>query len=166
MIRTSRASNRRLTDERGGNGFALIEIVVAMAIVAIVVTLVLPRVSREPGPGALEAKAYEIAALFRDDRNAAMMGRREVVSRIELDRRIAVSGARNRAIRVPDSVQIHMVQSDQEAFAGGGGIRFYPDGRTSGGVVTLHRGKYGFQVSVNWLTANVEVAPVTATARP
>ncbi len=166
MIRTSRASNPRPTLERGENGFALIEIVVAMAIVALVVSLVLPRISREPGPGALEAKAYEIAALFRDDRNAAMMRRGEVVSRIELDRRIAVSGSRDRAIRVPDSVEIHLLQSEREAFPGGGGIRFYPDGRTSGGVVTLHRGKYGFQVSVNWLTANVEVAPVTATARP
>ena len=125
----------------------------------------MPWVSREPGPAALEAKAYEIASIFRDDRNAAMLGRREVVSRIDMTRRIAISGSRDRAVRVPDSVGIELVQSDKEVFPGGGGIRFYPDGRTSGGVVTLHRGRFGYQVSVNWLTAHVEVVPVTPVVR-
>ncbi len=161
MIRTSRANNPRSAQ----GGYALLEIVVALAIVALVVTLVLPRISREPGPAALEAKAYEIAALFRDDRNAAMLARREVVSRIDMNQKLAVSGSQDRAVKVPDSVGINLAQSDREAFPGGGGIRFYPDGRTSGGVVTLHRGKYGYQISVNWLTANVEVAPVTAVTR-
>ncbi|MCT8974717.1 GspH/FimT family pseudopilin [Microbaculum marinisediminis] len=161
MIRTSRANN----PPRAAGGFALIEMVVALAVVALVVALVLPRVAREPGPGALEAKAYEIASIFRDDRNAAMLGRREVVSRIDMTNKVASSGSRDRAVKVPDSVGIELVQAQTEAFPGGGGIRFYPDGRASGGVVTLHRGRYGYRVSVNWLTAHVDVEPVTAVAR-
>jgi len=170
MIRTSRASNRPKAGLAkagcpGTSGFALIEVVVAMAIVALVVSLILPHIAHEPGPAALQAKAYEIASLFRDDRNAALLGRREVVSRIDMNQRLAISGSGNTAVKVPDSVVVDLVQSDHEAFPGGGGIRFYPDGRTSGGVVTIHRGTYGYRISVNWLTAHVEVAPVVAVAR-
>lgn len=132
----------------------------ALAIFGLVIGLVLPRVDRDPGPAALEAKAYEIAGIFRDDRNAAMMSRREVVSLIDLNRRIAISGSRGRAIRVPDTVEIDLVQSEAEVLPGGGGIRFYPDGQASGGTVTLRRGTVGYRVSVNWLTAAVDVSPV------
>jgi general secretion pathway protein H len=136
--------------------------VVALAIFGLVAALVMPRVDRDPGPAALEAKAYEIAAVFRDDRNAAMLTRREVVSLIDLNRRVAISGSRSHAVRVPDTVGIDLVQSEAEALPGGGGIRFYPDGQASGGTVTLHRGKIGYRVSVNWLTAAVDVSPVAA----
>jgi len=166
-MRTSRASNRpRATGQEtatrrdgGTGGYAMIEVVVAMAVVGLVVSLVLPFIAREPGPGALEAKAYEIAALLRDDRNAALNARREVVSQIDLARRIAVAGSQNRAVRVPDSVDIHLLQSGREARAGGdlGGIRFYPDGTASGGVITLYRNGYGFQITVNWATSRVIV---------
>ncbi|MEJ8574483.1 GspH/FimT family pseudopilin [Microbaculum marinum] len=149
---------------RPDDGFALIEMVVALAIFGLVASLVLPRVDRDPGPAALEAKAYEIAAIFRDDRNAAMLGRREIVSQIDLDRRIAISGSRSHAVRVPDTVAIDLVQSEAEVVPGGGGIRFYPDGQASGGAVTLHRGTYGYRISVNWLTAAVDVSPVAAVA--
>lgn len=160
MTRTSRASRQ---DARTA-GYALIEIVVAMAVVALVVALVLPWVSREPGPAALEAKAYELAALFREDRNAAMFGRRDVVSRIDVTNRVAVSGSRGQSIKIPDSVGMDLVQADVEAFPGGGGIRFFPSGRATGGAVTLRRGSIGYRISVNWLTAKVEVEPVQVVA--
>lgn len=147
-------------------GFALIEMVVALAIVGLVIGLVLPRVAREPGPAALRAKAYEIAGLLREDRNAALLSRRPVVSRIDLGRRVMVSGARGGYVRIPDSVAIDLVQSQEEAFDGGGGIRFHADGRASGGAVTLSRGDIGYRVSVNWLTAAVDVAPVAAQVSP
>lgn len=160
MPRIYKASNPL----RPNGGFALLEMVVALAIFGLVAGLVLPRVDREPGPAALEAKAYEIAGIFRDDRNAAMMSRREVVSLIDLDRRIAISGSGGRAVRVPDSVGFDLVQSEAEVLPGGGGIRFFPDGQASGGAVTLHRGKVGYRISVNWLTAGVDVSPVVAVA--
>lgn len=162
MPRTYRVNSVRSVN----HGFALLEMVVALAIFGLVIGLVLPRVDRDPGPAALEAKAYEIAGLLRDDRNLAMMSRREVVSLIDLNRRLAISGSGRRAVRVPDSVGIDLVQSEAEVLPGGGGIRFYPDGQASGGTVTLHRGKIGYRVSVNWLTAAVDVSPVAAVAVP
>lgn len=163
MPRTFRASRpRAIRPSRRDDGFALIEMVVALAIFGLVAGLVLPRVDRDPGPAALQAKAYEIAAIFRDDRNSAMLTRREVVSRIDLNQRVAISGSRSVAVRVPDSVEIDLVQSEAEVLPDGGGIRFFPDGQASGGAVTLHRGKVGYRISVNWLTAAVDVSPVAA----
>jgi general secretion pathway protein H len=156
MPATLRATSRR--DALGG--YVLIEVIGALAVIAMVVGIVLPWVSREPGAGALEAKAYEVASIFRDDRFAAISGRREVVSRVDLTGRLAISGSRDRAVRIPDSVGIDLIQSEKEALVGGGGIRFYPDGRASGGVVTLQRGDVGYRVTVNWLTSVVDVTRV------
>jgi len=136
--------------------------VVALAIFGLVAALVLPRVDRDPGPAALEAKAYDIAAIFRDDRNTAMLSRKDVVSVIDLKRRLAISGAGNGAVRVPDTVEMDLVQSEAEIRPEGGGFRFYADGQASGGAVTLRRGNYGYRVSVNWLTAAIDVEPVEA----
>jgi|FEC22Drversion2_1045045.scaffolds.fasta_scaffold00093_88 general secretion pathway protein H len=161
MPRTSPAPDRR-HDAR--EGFALIEMVVALAIIGLVMVLVLPRVAREPGPAALRAKAYTVAGLLRDDRNRALLDRRDVVSRVDLGKRVVVSGADGSYVRIPDSVSIDFLQSDQERAAGGGGIRFRADGRSSGGVLTLSRGPVGYRISVNWLTAAVDVLPVATRA--
>ncbi|TCT06500.1 general secretion pathway protein H [Tepidamorphus gemmatus] len=160
MPRTSPAPDRR-HDAR--EGFALIEMVVALAIIGLVMVLVLPRVAREPGPAALRAKAYTVAGLLRDDRNRALLDRRDVVSRVDLGKRVVVSGADGSYVRIPDSVSIDFLQSDQER-AAGGGIRFRADGRSSGGVLTLSRGPVGYRISVNWLTAAVDVLPVATQA--
>jgi general secretion pathway protein H len=161
MPRTSPAPDSR---HAGCAGFALIEMVVALAIIGLVIGLVLPRVAREPGPAALRAKAYAVAGLLREDRNRALLDRRDVVSRVDLGNRVLVSGADGSYVRIPDSVSIDFLQSDQERAAGGGGIRFRADGRSSGGVLTLSRGPVGYRVSVNWLTAGVDVVPVVAQA--
>lgn len=163
MPRTSRATDSRC---RSRAGFALIEMVVALAIIGLVIGLVLPRVAREPGPAALRAKAYSVAGLLREDRNRALLDRRDVVSRVDLANRVLVSGAGGGYVRIPDSVSIDFLQSEQERAAGGGGIRFGADGRSSGGVLTLSRGPVGYRVSVNWLTSGVDVLPVAAQAAP
>jgi general secretion pathway protein H len=154
MPATSTADDR----ERRDAGFALYELILALAILGLVASVVFPRVVRGVGPAELRTKSLEIAALFRSDRNAALRHHRDVVSRIDLTRGAVLSGATGYAVTVPRGVAMELVQSDREATAGGGGIRFRPDGRSSGGVLALRRGDVGYQVSVNWLTSGVSVS--------
>jgi general secretion pathway protein H len=144
-------------DRRRDAGFALYELILALAILGLVSGVVFPRVVRPPGPAELRAKAQEIAALLRSDRNVALRQQRQVLSRVDLGDGRVMSGAGAGVVSVPADVRLQLVQSSREAQADGGGIRFLPDGRSSGGAITLRRGDAAYEVSVNWLTAAVLV---------
>ncbi len=148
----------------GGSGFALYELILAMAILALVAGIVFPRVARGPGQVELGTTAQEIAALLRSDRNAALRRRSEVVSRIDPALGTVTSGASGGGVRVPAGVEIEFVQSSREMRGSAGGIRFLPGGGSSGGFLSLSRGAAGYDISVNWLTGGVLVA--TAYPRP
>jgi general secretion pathway protein H len=119
----------------------------------------LPRVARAPGPLDLNAKALEVAAVLRTDRNAAAHGGADVVTQIDIANGVVLSGIGVGRVDVPRGVKVDLVQSSRELRPGGGGIRFLGNGRSSGGVVFLSRNGVSFQIAVNWLTSAVIVSP-------
>ena len=149
---TSPAGSRRY----GDRGFALYELILALAILGMVVALVVPRLARAPGPVEIRTAADEIAALFRTDRNLALRLRRPVISKVAIDDGI-VYGAAGDIVEIPRGIKITFVQSSRQQGEQGGGIRFLPNGRSSGGVLTLTRQDFSYRISVNWLTAGVRV---------
>ena len=142
---------------RSTQGFALYELVLALAILSLVAAVVMPRVAREPGPAELRSSAQQIAALLRADRNAALRSGADVVSRVNLEEASITSGAASGILNLPSGAKIQFLQSSSEARGEEGGIRFRPDGRSSGGVLVLERGGTAYEVSVNWLTSGVTV---------
>ena len=153
------------TNRQAEAGFALFELVLALAILGLVAGIVFPRVARGPGPAELGTTAQEIAALLRSDRNSALRHRREVVSRIDVAQGMVTSGGSGGgAVRIPDGIKIEFVQSSREKRGAAGGIRFLPDGGSSGGFLSMRRGAAGYDIAVNWLTGGVLVA--SADPRP
>jgi general secretion pathway protein H len=151
---TSSAGDRT----RGDRGFALYELILALAILAMVAALVVPRLTRTPGPVEIRVAAEEIAALFRSDRNMALRLRRSVLSQVDVEDGVVRAGAGDEFVRIPRGVKIEFVQSSRVLANAGSGIEFRPDGRSSGGALTLSRESFSYRISVNWLTAGVRVA--------
>jgi general secretion pathway protein H len=120
--------------------------------------VVFPRVVRPPGPAELRETAQEIAALLRSDRNAALRHRKEVLSRLDLGGGRVTSGDGQQVVTIPSDIRTEFVQSSREVRGDEGGIRFRPDGRSSGGVLVLRRGDAAYEVSANWLTGGVLVS--------
>ncbi|MFG1302085.1 prepilin-type N-terminal cleavage/methylation domain-containing protein [Xanthobacter sp. V3C-3] len=141
-------------------GFSLLEMVCALAIVAALAALALPRLPLATSRSQLEARAVELAALLKADRAAAL--RRAVPVATELDApsgRIR-SGAGGRALRMPSDVRMETVLPQLcNGAPAGGRIAFLPSGMSCGGVVRLTRGGTGYEVRVNWLTGGVEIVP-------
>jgi general secretion pathway protein H len=153
MRQTSPTSSRR--DE---NGFALFDLLLALAVLALVAAVALPRMIRPPGETELGAKANEIAALYRADRNAAIRSRHQVVTLADIGARRIRSGAGGPPVTIPKTIAVEAIQAGRETAGDTGGIRFYPDGRSSGGGITLRRHGIAYEVNVNWLTAGVLVS--------
>ena len=68
-------------------GFTLIEVVCALAIIALLAALVLPAIPRATSRARLEAYALEVAALLTADRNAAIRRRTEVATVLDASAR-------------------------------------------------------------------------------
>ena len=157
MPLTSTADSRR----SGERGFALYELILALAILGMVALVVVPRLARAPGPVEIRTAAEEIAAVFRSDRNLALRGGRPVISKVDIEHGTILGGS-GEVVQIPRGIKFTFVRSSNEGGEDGGGIRFLPDGRSSGGVLTLSRERFSYRISVNWLTAGVRVSRVEA----
>ena len=106
----------------------------------------------------LKSAAREVAAGLRQARGQAIAQKAEAV--LELD----VTG---RAFRVLPDPRVHMLPAgiDIKLFTAQsdlvndriGAIRFYPDGGSNGGRVTLAAGERKYDVDVDWLTGRVAI---------
>jgi len=157
MLVTSTAGSRRRADR----GFALYELILALAILGMVAVVVVPRLARSPGPVEIRTAASEIAALFRIDRNLALRTGRPVIAKVDVEHGTILGGS-GEVVQIPRGIVFTFVRSSREGGEDGGGIRFLPDGRSSGGVLTLSRQNFSYRISVNWLTAGVRVTRVEA----
>ena len=135
-------------------GFTLLELSMAMLIMALIASLALPRILPGTSTSALRFTAWEVAAMLRADRNAAIGDRRAIETRFDLDGHKITSGASGRSIRLPDNVSLRLDSRVE------GRVRFTPDGRSSGGLFMLARGSAGYGVRINGFTGVVEIVAV------
>lgn len=131
----------------------------ALALIALLAALALPRVRPYDGGAALRAKAYEAAALIRADRDAARRTDREIASVVDFGRRRIVSGFGSESVGFPDGVTMRL-KADRFP-----GFRFFPDGRSSGGALTLAAGRRELVLLVSPLTSAVEIRVPQAAPR-
>lgn len=149
-------SGGRARDPRAG--FTLLEIVCALAVVAALAALALPRLAPGTSRPRLEAYAVETAALLKSDRAAALRRGVAVATTVDAARRRIVSGAGPRVVRLPGDVRVDTVLprscNGQPVRAA---VHFLPSGMSCGGVVAMLKGAVGYEVRVNWLTGGVEI---------
>ena len=141
-------------------GFTLIEVVCALAIIALLAALVLPAIPRGTSQQRLAGYAIEVAALLKGDRNAAIRNHAQVATSLDAKRRIVISGATASIVEIPADVSFEALLAqrcgDRRV---GATIDFFPSGASCGGVVALARQGVKYQIRVNWLTGGIEVVP-------
>jgi general secretion pathway protein H len=147
----------------GEAGFTLIEMVCALAIVALLVAVALPALPRATSRPRLEAYAVETATLLIGDRNAAIRRGSPVITRLDGRARTIRSGAGNASVILPNDVAFDaLVAETCEGRPAADSIEFLADGMSCGGAIVISRGDARFEIHVNWLTGVVEVRDITA----
>lgn len=135
-------------------GFALVELTVALAILALVAAVALPGSSRTAGPSRVRAEALKVVALLKSDRNMAISRGQEIVTRVDAAGQSIVSGAND--TRTPVSNAVTLAFSN----GGDGGILFHPDGSSSGGSITLRSRAAAYRIDVTAITGYIALSPV------
>lgn len=150
-------------DEVGGSsdGFTLFELLAVLTIVAIVLGVVMHLMPAGAGASGVRAGAADLANALRSVRVSAINTQREQVALIDVERRQVRFSHTRGSVTLDRSLKLSVTSADSERTGGSGaGIRFYPNGSSSGGTVVLRKGQLAYDVRVNWLTGKVSAAPL------
>jgi general secretion pathway protein H len=136
----------------------LLEMVCAVAMVALLAAILLPRLSRGTSRPRLEAYAVETAALLKADRNAAMRRRVAVSAEVDAVGRAVKSGSSGGVVRVPEDVVFEALLPERcDGRPALSTISFFATGMSCGGNIRLTRLGNWFEVRVNWLTGGIDI---------
>jgi len=136
-------------------GFTLIEMLVVITILAATMTFAGPLLSGGSQGARLQMAANELGSAFRLTRSAAVTRNAEMSLSIDVDKRTfksTVVAQRAFAPEIEAKVRFAAVIGNGAA---DGAFRFFPDGSSTGGDVTLSlRGKQE-KLCIEWLTGEV-----------
>jgi len=135
-------------------GFTLLELLVVLGIVAVVFgTMIL---FRPNASGArVDAAARAVLATLRLARAQAIERNAEIV--VSIDPQAHTVRSPQGKWQLPDGVHVTLTYAESERMGVAGGLRFYPDGQSSGGEISLGlEGRYA-RLTVSWLTGEARI---------
>lgn len=136
----------------------MIELLVVIAILGALAALVIPMVGPGVSTTELKGAARQIASGLRLARSEAMSSRQERFVTLDLEGRRFMVGADRREHALPKGVDLKLFTAQNDLVNDKvGAIRFYPDGGSNGGRVTIAAGERKFEVDVDWLTGRVAI---------
>jgi general secretion pathway protein H len=141
-----------------GRGFTLIEILVVLTLIGLIAAVTIPTFSGGVSTTALKSAAREIAAGLRLARGQAIAQRTEATLELDVAARAFRVLPDPRVHELPREIEIKLYTAQRDLVSDQvGAVRFYPDGGSNGGRITLAAGERKFDVDVDWLTGRVSI---------
>lgn len=131
------------------DGFTLIEVLVVLGIVGLILASV---VFARPRTAAVrvDMTARAVAVSLQLARHRAMTTSADVVFVVDpMKGEFGLPGAMH---KLPRGMSIAVTVAETERFGDSGGLRYYPDGQSSGGSILLTYEGRDERIAVNWLT--------------
>lgn len=144
--------------QRSHRGFTLLEILIVLGLMGLLAVLIVPRALSGNDYYTLGHNTRAVAGIMRLARGQAIAEQKEMVVTFDLD---------NKTYQLPpekpkaldDDIHLEVFTSEAEISADEkkAGIRFYPDGGSSGGRVTLTLADSNRAIDVVWMTGQINI---------
>jgi len=133
-------------------GFTLVEMLVVLAIMALVAAIAAPGLVSNYRTKNVETLASEITMRLRLSRTSAIASARPKQVVVDLGARVIRFGERD-IVTLPDDVKMTVVTGQETVVAGRQTVlTFLPDGSASGMDIALQQKGRTARIAVNWLT--------------
>jgi len=143
---------------QGEAGFSLLEIMIALAILAIAVTLVSVAYGRSGVGFRFDAAANELALSLREAHARALRSGRDVAVVIDVDMRL-YRLQEDPQVQLPEGIALDVISAGEVmASSRRPLISFGPDGGSTGGTIRLSLADRRTTISIDWLTGAVTTA--------
>jgi len=133
-------------------GFSLLEMVVAVAILALVSAMLMPLLAGPSDSLKLQASARDLLSALRATRAAAIAGNTEVALMLDVERRTFESPAFPRRSLEPGIAAKITFAAPMSEKRFQGGFQFFADGSSTGGDVQLEMHGRTAKICVDWFT--------------
>lgn len=141
-------------------GFTLLELLVVLAIATLLLAVTPPLLTAAIPAVETKAGARRITSALRLAREEAIRSGREAAFVLDVEAHTFRIDGPYRPARLPAGLELELMAAEREMQSETvGGVRFFPDGSSTGGRVIVKRGDSGWQIGVSWLTGRVELAP-------
>jgi general secretion pathway protein H len=143
---------------RGIRGLTLIELLIVLVIMGVIAAITIPIFGSGVSTTELKSAARDVAAGLRTARGQAIGQRTEAVLLLDVAGRAFSVPPDTRVHRLAPGIELKLFTAQRDIVNENvGAIRFYPDGGSTGGRVTLAAGERKFDVDVDWLTGRVAI---------
>jgi general secretion pathway protein H len=131
---------------------------VVLVIMVLVYTLAAPAFSTLVPGIELKSATRQVSAGLRKARSQAVTKKQEFTLTLDVEQRhFSVTGDEKR-YKLPSDLDFSLKTARRERVSQTiGAIRFYPDGSSTGGSITLATSDVSYTVDVNWLTGQVQI---------
>ncbi len=157
-MKPARSLSRRLAFSRNAQGFTLLEIIVVVTLIALAYTLI-PNMFFSGVSGAdLRANARLVAGGLKLTRDEAINKRKPASFSIDLANREFKIPQGSEPQKLHPEVELKLFTAQDDVVnETTGTIRFFPDGSSNGGRVTVGSKGRAFLIDVDWLTGRVTI---------
>ena len=143
-------------------GFTLLEMLAVILLIGIAAAAVAVSVTQGLASARVSAASGELAAALRAVRTQAIVHGNEHTFDVNI-RDNTYRADNGASVRLPTGMRIGITSAKEDQVNSyTGRIRFFPDGSSTGGHITLQRERRQWRVNVSWLTGAVSVADVSA----
>lgn len=153
-------STRRNIRHNISRGFTLVELIVVMVIIALIMGMVAASMSRSISGAEARSATRELVASLRYTRARAILDKTEQVFQVNTEERSYQAPGR-KEVELPEGVDITITTARSEITAEDvAGIRFFPDGGSTGGHIELTVNERDYRVNISWLTGETRMEKV------
>jgi general secretion pathway protein H len=143
---------------RASSGVTLLELMIVLVLMALIAAVTIPIFGSGVSTTELRSAARELAAGLRLARGQAIAQRTEAMLELDVAARNFRVPPDPRVHALPTGIELKLFTAQRDLVSDNiGAIRFYPDGGSDGGRVTLAAGERKYDVDVDWLTGRVVI---------
>lgn len=148
-------------DYSGEAGFTLFEMLAVLVIVALTAGAI-SMLYRTPSSDAqLKTASLMAASRLRDIRSGAMISGTDRVAVIDVVSKSIEFSNGISPLKLPLSIDLDVMSADSERLSPtAAGIRFFPNGSSTGGTINLRSRDKAYEIRINWLTGRVSSAAI------